>query len=716
MLDQKKGRFPDKPAVLVEDQFIPRDFLLVDLLPKLIRPNPLRDQAWGIIDLIRRGKIQGYLTDPLSEQFFRECAEFWPLEGWHFANHIIEEFETKKLIFSIDKFILASKWDDFEMYPDPLAEVAAVSKASGLPLLAFQSEHYEGLYVYSVEDVLQVHAALDRQYLERCYDQSREQEENFYLPYSSLPVDPHVFRRPSDGSASPSSGGSGLGGGIVASQGLVQGSLPNISSNPSSTNSNGGNARTSNSPNSSDYFIVKNNSREGTPKIDSGTHLALTAEGVDAVDYSPTTQPLQSSGDIFSLEHAAPVAESTQQHSLVAQFEPLQQGLSGVGELPRGTQNLSNADSKHFESGKLPTRIPQFPFKSPPDDGSDDGDSGVLRGSSNPSPFGGGGHSPNSPPSGTGGLSDTASSGSSSTGTNSSSGNPGTSNSAIPQSVSGANGNQVFTVQTNDGRITIDNFGGVGRGSNPSQEIINAVDTIRFRGTELTAENMVLTQEEGDLVITFDGSTLLEITLTDFSLENLDNLSQVNGTSAVLGNILFNGDDSIQDRFDVFNSDWNLNRVLSLNKVTFLNDLNNRVLGFDNSNDVINGQGGDDIIITLSGDDIIRGGSGNDLLDGGSGTNTLWGGSGSDTFVLSPYGYQYVNDFKVGEDYIGLPSGLTADQIKIEQGTGVNSSSTFFKLTTNDTNLMFLKGVQANVLTTDIFVSISDRSYPSLSS
>ena len=118
--------------------------------------------------------------------------------------------------------------------------------------------------------------------------------------------------------------------------------------------------------------------------------------------------------------------------------------------------------------------------------------------------------------------------------------------------------------------------------------------------------------------------------LKDFALENLDNLPVPGGQHGQIGNILFDGDETLQDSFDVFNADSTQNRIWNRNTVTFLNDLDNHVRSFDNSDDVINGQGGDDIIWGLSGDDLLRGGAGKDTLLGGRGDDILVGNQGND--------------------------------------------------------------------------------------
>ncbi len=174
--------------------------------------------------------------------------------------------------------------------------------------------------------------------------------------------------------------------------------------------------------------------------------------------------------------------------------------------------------------------------------------------------------------------------------------------------------------------VVLGGFGGVGRGSNPSPETRASVDELHFFGEGLTAENLLLTQHGDDLEIRFDGVNDTQVILRGFALEDLDNLP------TGIGNILFDGDETIQDSFDVFNADSTQSRIWNRNSVTFLNDLDNLVLGFNDSDDVINGQGGDDIILGLSGDDVLRGGAGDDILDGGLGSDVKTGGPGADTF------------------------------------------------------------------------------------
>ncbi|MFB2936063.1 spondin domain-containing protein [Aerosakkonemataceae cyanobacterium BLCC-F154] len=191
----------------------------------------------------------------------------------------------------------------------------------------------------------------------------------------------------------------------------------------------------------------------------------------------------------------------------------------------------------------------------------------------------------------------------------------------------GSGGNNTFTVPKNS-TYTIANFGGIGRGIEPNQATLDELDTIKFVGEGLTAKNLILFQNGDDLELTFDGKPGTKVILSDFAIENLDNL--VNG----VGNILFDGDTTVQDSFDIINVDANPDRVFSSNTVTFLNGFDNEVEGFNNSDDVINGQRGDDTLRGLSGDDLVRGLLGDDVLFGDRGADTLIGGLGDDKIYL----------------------------------------------------------------------------------
>ncbi|MEH1908088.1 MAG: calcium-binding protein [Nostoc sp.] len=216
---------------------------------------------------------------------------------------------------------------------------------------------------------------------------------------------------------------------------------------------------------------------------------------------------------------------------------------------------------------------------------------------------------------------------------------------------------------------TITDFGGVGKGSNPSATVIASLDTLQFTSDGFTAQNLQLTQNGNNLEITFENLANSKVILQNFKLENLDNLPATSSRPAI-GNILFYGQTSVTDSFDVFDANSTQANLFNKNTVTFLNDLNNNITGFDNSNDVINGQGGNDIIDGLSGNDILRGGAGNDSLIGGAGNDSLIGGAGNN-----------ILDGDAGDDILNvsgsignntLEGGAGDDRLSADASTGDN--------------------------------------------
>ncbi|MFB2895214.1 calcium-binding protein [Aerosakkonemataceae cyanobacterium BLCC-F50] len=191
-----------------------------------------------------------------------------------------------------------------------------------------------------------------------------------------------------------------------------------------------------------------------------------------------------------------------------------------------------------------------------------------------------------------------------------------------------------ITVNRGDGTVVVENFTGVGRGSNPSEEILSTFDELVFKGADLVAKNLLLTQVGADLEVSFEGVDDTKVILKDFALENLDNLPIPGGQDGQVGNIIFDGDTQLQDSIDVFDVDSTQDQIWNHNTVTFLNDLDNDVHGFADSDDLINGQGGNDTIRGLSGDDLLRGGDGDDILYGGVGADILIGNAGNDTLYL----------------------------------------------------------------------------------
>jgi hypothetical protein len=279
----------------------------------------------------------------------------------------------------------------------------------------------------------------------------------------------------------------------------------------------------------------------------------------------------------------------------------------------------------------------------------------------------------------------------------------------------GGGDRDTFVFNLGDGTDTITDFGGVGPGNYPSAAIIPEVDTLQFQGAGLTAHNLLLTQNGSNLEVTFEGISGNKVILQNFDLQNLDNHPGSRRKPAI-GNILFDGQTAITDSYDVFDANSTQKGLFRRNTTTFLNDLDNKVIGFDNSDDVINGQGGNDIINGKSGNDLLRGGAGNDtlfggvgndILRGGTGNDTLAGGTGNDLFVLaSGEGTDTIKDFNLTLDKIGLANGLSFGQLSITQGVGSNTRNALITDSSNNELLAILNGVQANTLTSGMFMTV----------
>ena len=115
--------------------------------------------------------------------------------------------------------------------------------------------------------------------------------------------------------------------------------------------------------------------------------------------------------------------------------------------------------------------------------------------------------------------------------------------------------------------------------------------------------------------------------------------------------------------------------------------------------DVIRGGGGDDILFGNAGADYIRGDEGDDLIRGGGGDDRLRGdfsrqSDGKDTFILSVMeGTDTIEDFGIGEDFIGLADGLSFEQLLITQLPGRRTL-----IEVADETLAILNNVNANDL------------------
>jgi len=267
------------------------------------------------------------------------------------------------------------------------------------------------------------------------------------------------------------------------------------------------------------------------------------------------------------------------------------------------------------------------------------------------------------------------------------------------------------TFKLGGGTDVVVDFGGAGKGTNPSATTVANADTLQFSGTGLTAQKMLLNQVGGNTEISFVGVNDSKVILLNFTLERLDNQRTSNGASANITNILFNGETTppSYDAFDVWNANYtSYTQVFRQNTVTFLNDLNNTVSGFNSSDDVINAQGGNDSLQGLSGNDTLRGGlgndtllggagndivvgnGGNDSLNGGSGNDILNGGVGVDSFLFNSnavfsaadLGIDTIEDFSILGDKLVLDK-TTFSKLTSASGTGFSKGSEFATVTSD---------------------------------
>jgi quercetin dioxygenase-like cupin family protein len=280
--------------------------------------------------------------------------------------------------------------------------------------------------------------------------------------------------------------------------------------------------------------------------------------------------------------------------------------------------------------------------------------------------------------------------------------------------LTGGGDRDLFVMRTGDGMDRITDFTGVGKTDSPSETRQAEIDTLKFEGTGLTAENLLLTQDDCDLLINFVGVENTGARLQNFALEELDNLRQTDGAAIDVGNILFEGETGFQESFDVFDADQQQDSLLKPNRVTFLNALDNHITGLERSRDVINGQGGNDILNGLSGDDILRGGTGDDTLMGNLGQDTLVGNSGNDRFMLNHQsGVDRILDFTAGEDRILLTDGLTFADLTLVQGTGSSANHTLIETTGTNKLLAILQDISLDRLSPQDFITAQDNPFSS---
>jgi len=119
--------------------------------------------------------------------------------------------------------------------------------------------------------------------------------------------------------------------------------------------------------------------------------------------------------------------------------------------------------------------------------------------------------------------------------------------------------------------------------------------------------------------------------------------------------------------------------------------------------DILGGCEGNDTLYAGESNDSLTGDQGDDVLYGELGNDSLTGGSGNDIFVLKGgQGFDRIADFTVGQDLIGLSSGLSFGQLEITQ----NTQGTIIKNILTGEELGVMIGVSANAITSANFLLI----------
>ncbi|GAB1541341.1 hypothetical protein NUACC21_40120 [Scytonema sp. NUACC21] len=174
-----------------------------------------------------------------------------------------------------------------------------------------------------------------------------------------------------------------------------------------------------------------------------------------------------------------------------------------------------------------------------------------------------------------------------------------------------------------------------------------------------------------------------------------DRILGLEGDDSILGGLGFDEIDAGDGDDTVFGD-----LVVAVADTTFNNS---DVIKGGKGSDLIYGGDGKDWLYGEAGDDLLQGNDGDDELWGGQGRDYLTGGKGNDIFVLTRNeGTDTINDFRVGEDVIGLSGGLTYSGLSMTQVL----SDTFIFENSSQKLLAMLTGVQASALSSNSFTTI----------
>jgi Ca2+-binding RTX toxin-like protein len=140
-------------------------------------------------------------------------------------------------------------------------------------------------------------------------------------------------------------------------------------------------------------------------------------------------------------------------------------------------------------------------------------------------------------------------------------------------------------------------------------------------------------------------------------------------------------------------------------------DGNDRIYGGFQT-DYINGGNGNDEIYAVGGNNTIYGGAGNDSIHSGFGDDLILGGAGNDWIFLGGgndivvlqinKGVDRIQNFQVGQTTLGLPGGLTFENLAIAQ----RGNDTLIQFANTGEDLARLNGVQASSIGSSSFVNI----------
>ncbi|MCD8485381.1 MAG: S8 family serine peptidase [Desertifilum sp.] len=177
-----------------------------------------------------------------------------------------------------------------------------------------------------------------------------------------------------------------------------------------------------------------------------------------------------------------------------------------------------------------------------------------------------------------------------------------------------------------------------------------------------TPPSSALPTPGNDLLVLADGGQAIQ------ALGGNDTVIGGAGSDTINGN---QGDDSI------LGGDGNDLLYGGKNHDTLRGNQGNDTLFGNRGADVLDGGKGDDLLFGGKGNDVLIGGEGNDTLSGDLGQDLLIGGSGADLFILRTGTAatdaalaDFIQDFEVGIDRIGLTGGITADNLTFNVAGG----------------------------------------------